>query len=81
MITMFECDGILLEPCLLQPCFHVAGPGREAAVRTRAAAPPAQEHGSVLAGRAIYIICMYIYIYISIHLYIYIYIILCYIIL
>ena len=22
-----ECfDGILLEPCLLQPCFHVAGP-------------------------------------------------------
>ena len=24
---MFEFDGILLEPCLLQPCFHVAGPG------------------------------------------------------
>ena len=22
---MFEFDGILLEPCLLQPCFHVAG--------------------------------------------------------
>ena len=22
---MFEFDGILLKPCLLQPCFHVAG--------------------------------------------------------
>ena len=22
---MFEIDGILLEPCLLHPCFHVAG--------------------------------------------------------
>ena len=22
---MFELDGILLKPCLLQPCFHVAG--------------------------------------------------------
>ena len=25
IITMFEFDGILLKPCLLQPCFHVAG--------------------------------------------------------
>ena len=25
--TMFEFDGILLKPCLLQPCFHVAGSG------------------------------------------------------
>ena len=22
---MFDFDGILLKPCLLQPCFHVAG--------------------------------------------------------
>ena len=25
MMTMFDFDGILLKPCLLQPCFHVAG--------------------------------------------------------
>ena len=31
MITVFEFDGILLKPCLLQPCFHVAGGDPEAA--------------------------------------------------
>ena len=25
MMTVFETDGILLKPCLLQPCFHMAG--------------------------------------------------------
>ena len=25
MIAMFEFYGILLKPCLLQPCFHAAG--------------------------------------------------------
>ena len=29
---MFEFDGILLKPCLLQPCFHVAGSRAPAAV-------------------------------------------------
>ena len=42
-----ECfEGIMLEPCLLQPCFHVAGAsgrGRDERGRRRSAAIPTNE--------------------------------------
>ena len=41
-----ECvEGIMLEPCLLQPCFHVAGPPSTAARNFRPCSerPPRQE--------------------------------------
>ena len=69
-----ECfDGTMLEPCLLQPCFHVAGPCPLAA-----SLPPGP-----LCQTYIYIytyiylrvvIYIYIYAYTSLSLYIYIYI-------
>ena len=47
-----ECfEGIMLEPCLLQPCFHVAGGLTEARERSR----------TTKTGKKIYI---YIYIYV-----------------
>ena len=62
MITMFEFDCILLKPCLLQPCFHVAG--------------TIFGHASLRGeGIRVYPVCVYIYIYIysvTSHVYYYI---------
>ena len=53
-------EGIVLEPCLLQPCFHVAGGSGQAA--------PGAGAGGRPDGIYIYI---YIYIYICIHIHTY----------
>ena len=58
MMTVFEFYGILLKPCLLQPCFHVAG-----------VSPSKAELGFVkhrtLEGFTMYLsLSLYIYIYI-----------------
>ena len=72
-------DGILLKPCLLQPCFHVAAPPAGALRRARLEARDNSIRVHIYIYIYIYIYtCVYIYIYIYIHLslslYIYIYI-------
>ena len=65
---MFEFDGILLEPCLLQPCVHVAGNYK--------AYKKANE--LFVSSNISICMCIYIYIYIIVNkrlcIYVYIYI-------
>ena len=66
IITMFEFDGILLKPCLLQPCFHVAGIWSSWMLRSLSL--------SLYIYIYIYHNCMCICVYVYMHIYIYIYI-------
>ena len=60
---MFEFDGILLKPCLLQPCLHVAGSRKLERLRRPAGAEePAGGGPGVSLSLSLYI---YIYIYVD----------------
>ena len=61
---MFEIDCILLKPCLLQPCFHVAAPTYTCLYI----------YTFCMCVYDIYIYILYTYIHVCIHIYIYIYI-------
>ena len=68
-----ECfEGIMLEPCLLQPCFHVAGsPGRDMYLRAWSRGDNCG-HGHVYIHIYLYLslsLSIYIYIYIYIHVF------------
>ena len=69
---MFEFDGILLKPCLFQPCFHVAGSCGEPTPSGR----PSRHwrSGRAPLTRRLINPNIYIYIYVCVYIYIYIYI-------
>ena len=70
-------EGIMLEPCLLQPCFHVAGlctPGAHVGARRGGVSQALGRDGHL--GQALVLrvyVCMYVYIHMCIYIYIYIY--------